>query len=297
MANYQTRTLETPTTFVNESDGVWTMADYDRDGIPDLVFIKTSNTPNGHVEVHVASGASNYQNRIFEMPTTFVNESDGVWLMADYDRDGIPDLVFIKTSNTPNGHVEVHIASGASNYQNRIFEMPTTFVNESDGVWTMADYDHNSIPDLVFIKTSNTPNEHVEVHVAPGGTPVSENMTQITNPLAPTSNGCYDLRNTRFAEKCSEFLANKFADLGSAEIDALEYCPPNLKVDAQVHWKHRILPGDTPASFVEDTFEVKFDSDLTNPRGIEFCFDLPRGFGQQCLSVEDIAAIIAAAVA
>ena len=33
--------------------------------------------------------------------------------MADYDRDGIPDLIFIKTSNTPNGHVEVHVAAGA----------------------------------------------------------------------------------------------------------------------------------------------------------------------------------------
>ena len=31
--------------------------------------------------------------------------------MADWDRDGIADLIFIKTSNTPNG-VEVHVASG-----------------------------------------------------------------------------------------------------------------------------------------------------------------------------------------
>jgi hypothetical protein len=38
----------------------------------------------------------------------------GVWLMADYDRDGIPDLVFIKTSNTGTGRIEVHIASGAA---------------------------------------------------------------------------------------------------------------------------------------------------------------------------------------
>jgi hypothetical protein len=53
-----------------------------------------------------------FQTRIFERATTFVNESDGVWLMADYDKDGIPDLIFTKTSNTPNNHVEVHVASG-----------------------------------------------------------------------------------------------------------------------------------------------------------------------------------------
>jgi hypothetical protein len=107
---YKTRILETGTTFAPETDGTWLMADYDRDGIPDLVFIKTSNTGTGTVEVHVASGASNYQTRILETGTTFAPETDGTWLMADYDRDGIPDLVFIKTSNTGTGTVEVHIA-------------------------------------------------------------------------------------------------------------------------------------------------------------------------------------------
>ncbi len=167
-SNYQTRIFESATTFVYENDGTWLMADFDRDGIPDLVFIKTNNTGDGHVEVHIASGASNYQTRIFESATTFVNENDGTWLMADFDRDGIPDLVFIKTNNTGDGHVEVHIASGASNYQTRMFESATTFVNENDGTWLMADFDRDGIPDLVFIKTNNTGDGHVEVHVAPG---------------------------------------------------------------------------------------------------------------------------------
>jgi hypothetical protein len=112
---FQRRLLEGPTTFVNEDDGTWLMADWDRDGIPDLVFIKTNNTPNGHVEVHVASGASNYQTRVLEVATTFVNETDGAWLMADWDRDLVPDLIFVKTNNTPNGHVEVHVAGGVAN--------------------------------------------------------------------------------------------------------------------------------------------------------------------------------------
>ncbi|KAF9324315.1 hypothetical protein BGZ91_003016 [Linnemannia elongata] len=168
-SKYQTRVLETPTTFAVESDGTWLMADWDRDGIPDLVFIKSNNTPNGYVEVHIASGSSNYQTRVLETPTTFAVESDGTWLMADWDRDNIPDLVFIKSNNTPNGYVEVHIASGSSNYQTRVLETPTTFAIESDGTWLMADWDHNGIPDLVFIKSNNTPNGHVEVHVAAGG--------------------------------------------------------------------------------------------------------------------------------
>ncbi len=72
----------------------------------DLAFIKTSNTPNFHVEVHIASRASNYQTRILETATTFADESDGVWhLLPNLD------LVFIKTSNTPNGHVEAPFAA------------------------------------------------------------------------------------------------------------------------------------------------------------------------------------------
>ena len=124
-SNYQTRTLETATTFANETDGQWQLLPNQ-----DLAFIKTSNTPNGHVEVHIASRASNYQTRTVETPTTFANETDGQWQLLPNQ-----DLAFIKTSNTPNGHVEVHIASRASNYQTRTVETPTTFANETDGQW------------------------------------------------------------------------------------------------------------------------------------------------------------------
>jgi hypothetical protein len=50
-----------------------------------------------------------YQNRILDTVSVFASETDGVWLIADYDKDGIPDLVFIKTTNTPSAKVEVHI--------------------------------------------------------------------------------------------------------------------------------------------------------------------------------------------
>jgi hypothetical protein len=117
------------------------MADYDGDGIPDLVFIKTKNTgvvidPHNAdlpvVEVHIASGASNYQTRILETGTTFLLEDDGVWRMADYDGDGIPDLIFIKTSHTDTHTVEVHIAAGAGSRSTGWIVLR----NESQGKYT-----------------------------------------------------------------------------------------------------------------------------------------------------------------
>jgi ethanolamine utilization microcompartment shell protein EutL len=177
-SNYQSRILETATTFGNESDGVWQL-------LPnlDLAFIKTSNTPSGHVEVHIASRASNYQSRILETATTFGNESDGVWQLLP-----TLDLVFIKTSNTPNSHVEVHIASRASNYQSRILETATTFADESDGVWQLL-----SSTDLVFIKTSNTPNGHVEVHIASRASNYQTRTVEIATTFVNESDGTWSL--------------------------------------------------------------------------------------------------------
>jgi WD40 repeat protein len=184
-SKYQSRILETATTFAPEADGVWLMTDYDRDGIPDLVFIKSSNTATGLVEVHIASGKSNYQTRILETGTTFTPETEGVWLMADYDRDGIPDLVFIETRNTSTGLVELHIASGSSNYQTRILETGTAFTPETDGVWLMADYDQDGVPDLVFLKTSNTRSGYVEVHIASGASKYQTRILDTVSALAP----------------------------------------------------------------------------------------------------------------
>jgi hypothetical protein len=97
-----------------------------------LAFIKTMHTTSGRVEVHLASGASGYMKRTLQEATTFGNESDGVWQLLANE-----DLVFIKTTDTTNGHVEVHIASRASNYQTRILQTATTFKDESDGVWAI----------------------------------------------------------------------------------------------------------------------------------------------------------------
>ncbi|KAJ5931008.1 hypothetical protein N7466_006501 [Penicillium verhagenii] len=193
VSNYQNRILETGTTFAPENNGVWQIIDFDGDGKPDLVYIKTSNTGTGKVEVHVASGASNYQNRILETGTTFAPENNGVWQMIDYDGDGKPDLVYIKTSNTGTGKVEVHVASGASNYQNRILETGTTFAPENNGVWQMIDFDGDGKPDLVYIKTSNTGTGKVEVHVASGASNYQNRILETGTTFAPENNGVWQM--------------------------------------------------------------------------------------------------------
>ncbi|MCJ1396806.1 hypothetical protein MMC18_009698 [Xylographa bjoerkii] len=224
-SNYAERVLETGTTFAQESNGTWLVADYTGDGKPDLIYIKTKDTGTGTVEVHVASEASGYQQRVLETGTTFGLEYDGVWTMADTTGDGKLDLIFIKIANTPSGRVEVHIASGASNYQSRILETATTFVNETDGTWLLVPWAQKRQPggptlpqDLVFIKTANTGTNTVEVHVASAASKFQTRVFEQGTTFAPETDGTWLMINyTGRANPDLAFI--KTANTGTGKVE------------------------------------------------------------------------------
>lgn len=167
-SQYKTRTLETATVFSNENNGVWKYYDYDGDGTMDLVYIKTNYTGTPNVEVHVASGSSNFARFILQTPTTFALEGNGQWSLAPYTSRNAADLVYIKTANTGTGKVEVHIASSSSGFKTRVYEAGTGFDTESNGVWSLIDYNRDGTLDLAYVKYQNTGSGTVEVHVASG---------------------------------------------------------------------------------------------------------------------------------
>ncbi|KAI1282915.1 hypothetical protein F5Y07DRAFT_200942 [Xylaria sp. FL0933] len=184
---YQTRILDTGSTFGSENNGVWQLIDGTGDGIPDLAYIKTRATEINSVGVHIASSSSGFQTRTFEAGTTFAQEDDGTWLLVPSKASTLPDLVFIKTANTPSGKVEVHIASGASEYTVRTLETATVFGNEDNGSWSLYDYDGDGVLDLVYIKTRDTRTGKVEVRVASGASTYSEFVLQTATMFAATN--------------------------------------------------------------------------------------------------------------
>ena len=121
-------------------NGTWMMADMNGDGRPDLVFIKTKNTGSGHVEVHVATADTGFQQSGGDWPSWFgvADADNGTWMMADMNGDGRPDLVFIKTKNTGSGHVEVHVATADTGFQQSGGDWPSWFGVADNGTWTMA---------------------------------------------------------------------------------------------------------------------------------------------------------------
>jgi hypothetical protein len=173
-SNYQQFILHTGTALAQAEDanGDFFVADYNGDGIPDLFFIKRRNTGTNTIEVHVLSGKSNYQQFLVHTGTALAQSEDlnGSFAIADFDRDGIPDLFFIKRRNTGTNTIEVHVLTGKSNYQQFVVHTgtPLTLAEDKNGDFLVSDFDHDGIPDLFFIKRRNTGTNTIEVHVLSG---------------------------------------------------------------------------------------------------------------------------------
>ena len=85
-------------------------ADWNRDGYPDLFAIKKHSTGTGSTEVHILSGAANFQRFILQTGTVLHETYDNFdFVAADWNWNGVPDLFAIKKHYTGTGSTEVHI--------------------------------------------------------------------------------------------------------------------------------------------------------------------------------------------
>jgi hypothetical protein len=188
-STFQSFLLHTGTA-LHETDSTFAfaLADWNRDGALDLVAIKKSNTDTNRTEVHVLSGASNFQNFILQTGTA-LHETGSTFdfALADWNRDGTLDLVAIKKSNTGTNRTEVHILSGASSFQRFILQIGTA-LHQTDHTFAfaMADWDGDGIPDLVAIKKSNTATHSTEVHVLSGASNFQNFILQTGTSLHET---------------------------------------------------------------------------------------------------------------
>lgn len=133
------------------------MGDRDRDGYPDLFIIKKNGTGTGTLEVHVLSGASDFQRFILNTGTAqHTTGNEYVFRVADWDGDGIDDLFGIKKNQTGTGSTEVHVLSGANNFQQFLLHTGT------DQQETGGNYDF----EVARVKTYDAP--------APVGNPIGQ---------------------------------------------------------------------------------------------------------------------------
>ncbi|CAN9409476.1 unnamed protein product [Alternaria alternata] len=111
--NFKTVKLHTQTA-LHETDSKWdfVVADWNGDGKPDLVAIKKSETATKCTEVHVLSGASSFQEFSLRAETPLFR-SHGLFefAVADWTRNGKPDLIAFKKKKTASNSTEVHVMS------------------------------------------------------------------------------------------------------------------------------------------------------------------------------------------
>ncbi len=181
-SNYQSGPPMVQTPLAIEDDGSWFITDG-----KDLLYLKTQNTSTGKVELHILSNSSTYQEFTVHEPSMFNLENNGTWTIGPKSAGPWPDLYFIKTRNTGSGKVEVYSASADSKWKNiELRGEGTCFGLEDNGHWLMADWSHLVRPDLVYLKTRDTPNSQTVVYVnsfAPSKAPVTPEywMSMITD--------------------------------------------------------------------------------------------------------------------
>jgi hypothetical protein len=179
-----------------EADNGWfQMDDWNRDGVQDLVYIKTRNTGSGHVEFFVADGASGYGRLLVASPTSFSpGDANNGWFQ-EQNRD----LVFIKTRNTGSGRVEYFRSSASSSFNQLSLATPTVFYpyDQNNGWFSSEDISGDGRADELFIKTHNTGSGHVELFEADGASKYQQLTHAIVTWLSPAEadNGWFQVNS------------------------------------------------------------------------------------------------------
>jgi hypothetical protein len=205
-----------------ETDGSWMLVPSNSRSshLPDLVFIKTANAHSNKVEVHIASGVSNYTRFSLERATIFDQEDVGTWKLYDWDGDDVLDLILIKTKKAQSGFVEVHVADGNTYFQSYLLQKATTFTPEdTDGLWLMGNFTGLATQsskvrgDLIFIKDFGTTNGKTEVHIASGASDYKSRIQEVESAFNCEQNGIWSLVQYDTRKRNGKWIKDPILDL------------------------------------------------------------------------------------
>ncbi len=170
-SNFQTWLLHTATA-LGEADATFDfqVVDYNGDGKPDLAAFKKSATGSHSTEIHVLSGATNFQTWLLHTATALGETgAEGVVRLADVNRDGVLDLVYVLKFGTGSGRMEVHAVDGASGFRTFNLHTATALPASSDEAeFRFSDFNGDGTLDLFYLKKKNTGSGRTEVHIVNG---------------------------------------------------------------------------------------------------------------------------------
>ncbi|HKB35975.1 MAG TPA: VCBS repeat-containing protein, partial [Gemmataceae bacterium] len=124
------------------------MADFNRDGKPDLAVVNMGS--QGSVSVLLGNGSGSFQPAV----TTAVLNGAGLSLVAgDFNGDGQPDVALTSSTNGVNPAVEVLLGKGDGSFQTNHLILP---VGQTSLSVAAGDFDRNGALDLVTANGNGT---------------------------------------------------------------------------------------------------------------------------------------------
>ncbi|NUS37797.1 MAG: hypothetical protein HOQ02_02060 [Lysobacter sp.] len=212
------------------TDYAWAFdyADYNGDGVKDLYVIARQGA-SGRTEVHVLDGASGYRTFLLHVATALpMTGADNGWVfrVADYNRDGIPDLYAI-FKNGASGRTEVHVLDGASGFQTYLAHIATPIgLTGVDAAWDFAlgDFNQDGYPDLFAIAKLGA-SQTTEVHVLDGASGFQNFLLHTATALQQT--GASNQWNFKVGDYNQDgmvdvYCINKIGASGMTEVHILD---------------------------------------------------------------------------
>lgn len=169
--------LVTPDGHHGANDVDYAVADYNRDGRPDIYRIMHWNTGSGKTEIRVLDGATNYSTWLtgtFVTPDGWHGGDDVDYVASTCGTTNHPNVFTVLHRNTRNGLTEVKRLDGNANY------------SSWNGGWDTVDGEHSSddvnyvagdcnqntgLPNIYTVLHRNTTTGHTEVKRMDGSNP------------------------------------------------------------------------------------------------------------------------------
>jgi len=191
-------TFASPPAYEN---AIQTVADFDRDGKPDLLSVDTNDGGNAGVRVLVGDGHGRFAPGPFTALGFGSIGSKAPFVAADFDGDNKVDLVALEHWDTSSAYVHTRLGNGDATFHATGPDLQVPFDVQTTGAGlaaqpAVADFDGNGTLDLALVGLVSN---HGGLYVLPGngdgtfGTPRTIDATLAFDGYAPSRVVAFDL--------------------------------------------------------------------------------------------------------
>ncbi|MBQ8498187.1 MAG: VCBS repeat-containing protein [Clostridia bacterium] len=248
----------------SQSDYDFAFGDRNSDDIKDLFIFKMQHTDSDRVEIHTLNGHNGWQTFLDHIVTPLEAGNHFDFVLADYDRDGVLDIIAIKKYDTSSNKTEFHILNGADNFQSFLLQVAVPLSQAGENFdFAVTDYDRDGVVDIFAIKKRETGSGLTEVHVLNGATQYQDFLLQTSTILGAEAE--------TFEFKIGDYNADGWSDL----IAIKRYYTGTESTEIHILNGHNnfqtfLYQNGTPLSEAQNNFDFEIE-DIDSDGILDFC--------------------------